>query len=208
MSEQLYDQISAFADGELPEHETELLLRRVEREPELKAALARYIAIGASMRSESRNRIATRLATRVRAVIVAEAAQEQPMRQRVHVSGRWLRPLAGFAVAATVATVAILGIQRIQSGDGAGSPQVVTAQNSRDIIGMPASQEEPSYVVPPDRGQASMAPAARLTNYVVAHSEYSSPLGRRNVLSGIIAEDPTALEEPGTNTPPAAAPVP
>jgi hypothetical protein len=27
-----------------------------------------------------------------------------------------------------------------------------------------------------------------LTNYVVAHSEYSSPLGRRSVLSGVLAE--------------------
>ena len=205
MSEQLHDQISAFVDGELPDHETELLLRRVEREPELKATLARYIAIGASMRSESRNRIANRLVSRVGAVIAAETAQTHQVRQRVHVSGRWLRPLAGFAVAATVATVAILGIQRIQTGEQAPGSQVVTAQNARDIIGMPASQDDAdSYVVPPDRGQASMAPAARLTNYVVAHSEYSSPLGRRNVLSGIIAEDPTALEESATTPAPAA----
>jgi sigma-E factor negative regulatory protein RseA len=204
MSEQLHDQISAFVDGELPEQETELLLRRVEREPELKATLARYIAIGASMRSESRNRIANRLVSRVSAVIVAEAAQTHQPRQRVRVSSRWLRPVAGFAVAATVATVAILGIQRMQAGDEA-TGQVITAQNPRDIIGMPASQDDAeSYVVPPDRGQASMAPAARLTNYVVAHSEYSSPLGRRNVLSGIIAEDPTALEESATTPAPAA----
>ena len=29
----------------------------------------------------------------------------------------------------------------------------------------------------------------RLANFVVAHSEYSSPLGRRNVLTGLVAED-------------------
>jgi len=32
-------------------------------------------------------------------------------------------------------------------------------------------------------------PATRLTNYVVAHSEYSSPLARRSVLTGVLAED-------------------
>ncbi len=29
-------------------------------------------------------------------------------------------------------------------------------------------------------------PAARLTNYVFAHSQYSSVLGQRNVLSGLL----------------------
>jgi hypothetical protein len=29
----------------------------------------------------------------------------------------------------------------------------------------------------------------RLANFVVAHSEYSSPLGRRNVLTGLVADD-------------------
>ena len=50
MSDQLYEQISAFADGELPENETELLLKRLEREPELRAALVRYHVIGANLR--------------------------------------------------------------------------------------------------------------------------------------------------------------
>jgi hypothetical protein len=29
----------------------------------------------------------------------------------------------------------------------------------------------------------------RLANFVVAHSEYSSPFGRRNVLTGLVADD-------------------
>ena len=50
--------------------------------------------------------------------------------------------------------------------------------------------DEPSYTVPTTTGQPSaFVPAARLTNYVVAHSEYSSPLGRRTVLSGVLSED-------------------
>jgi hypothetical protein len=56
--------------------------------------------------------------------------------------------------------------------------------------------EEPSYTVPAPATSGPIIPAGRLTSYVVAHSEYSSPLGRRNVLSGIIAEDPTPMDEP------------
>ncbi|HEY5807463.1 MAG TPA: hypothetical protein VIT67_05820, partial [Povalibacter sp.] len=41
---------------------------------------------------------------------------------------------------------------------------------------------------------AAFVPAARLTNYVVAHSEYSSPLGRRTVLSGVLSDDESQPE--------------
>ena len=46
MSDLLNEQLSALMDGELPPEETALLLRRLEREPELAARLARYSAIG------------------------------------------------------------------------------------------------------------------------------------------------------------------
>jgi hypothetical protein len=50
--------------------------------------------------------------------------------------------------------------------------------------------------------------AARLTNYVVAHSEYSSPLGRRSVLSGIVAEGGMPLEAKGGSSQDESAAVP
>jgi len=43
--------------------------------------------------------------------------------------------------------------------------------------------------VPTNTSQSAFVPATRLTNYVVAHSEYSSPLARRSVLTGVLAED-------------------
>jgi hypothetical protein len=53
-------------------------------------------------------------------------------------------------------------------------------------------------------------PPAMLANYVVAHSEFSSPLGRRNVLAGLIAEDsgpaPLPLQAPTATPAGAAAP--
>ena len=40
MSEQIREQVSAFLDGELPASETELLLKRLTRDAELRAQLA------------------------------------------------------------------------------------------------------------------------------------------------------------------------
>ena len=39
----------------------------------------------------------------------------------------------------------------------------------------------------------SIAPPARLANYVVAHSEYSGPLSRRMALLGLVATDPESV---------------
>ena len=54
-----------------------------------------------------------------------------------------------------------------------------------------ASNGEPErYVTPAPSSSASIAPPARLANYVVAHSEYSGPLSRRMALLGLVATDP------------------
>ena len=49
------------------------------------------------------------------------------------------------------------------------------------------------YVTPAPSSSASIAPPARLANYVVAHSEYSGPLSRRMALLGLVATDPSEV---------------
>ena len=49
--------------------------------------------------------------------------------------------------------------------------------------------EPERYTTPAFTPQTSIAPPARLANYVVAHSEYSGPLSRRLALLGLVASD-------------------
>ena len=59
------------------------------------------------------------------------------------------------------------------------------AQNA----GPPRLKEAISYTVPAAVSDApAVLPAARLTNYVFAHSNYSSGLGQNNVLSGLLTD--------------------
>jgi hypothetical protein len=59
-----------------------------------------------------------------------------------------------------------------------------------------------SYVVPTATSAPSAAiPASRLTNYVVAHSEFSSPLGRHNMMTGLLTEGSSTTEEVATADP-------
>jgi sigma-E factor negative regulatory protein RseA len=188
MTDAVNEQLSTCLDGELSAAELDLLLKRLERDPELRDALGRYTVIGEALRN-------TRpvVASRSFADKVMAAVEQQPaaVRRGFRVSPiltRSLRPVAGIGIAATVAALAIFSVQR--AGVQAPGP---TAANVRAVaptaIVAQSSDEPASYIVPTSTSQLAFVPATRLTNYVVAHSEYSSPLARRSVLTGVLAED-------------------
>src|SRR5712671_6977784 len=100
MSEQIREQVSAFLDGELPNTETELLLKRLTRDGELRESFGRFALIGEAMRGAGSSPILTRgFASRVNLAIDGEPAPMPGHAQHVR-SSRWWRPLAGVTVAA------------------------------------------------------------------------------------------------------------
>lgn len=192
MTDAVNEQLSTCLDGELSAAELDLLLKRLERDPELRDALGRYTVIGEALRN-TRPVVASRsFADKVMAAVEQEPAQKAAIARRgVHISpvlSRSLRPVAGVGIAATVAALAIFSVQRagveapgpIAANEQVAAPTAVVAQSS---------DQAASYIVPTSTSQTAFVPATRLTNYVVAHSEYSSPLARRSVLTGVLAED-------------------
>jgi sigma-E factor negative regulatory protein RseA len=188
MSEQIREQVSAFLDGELPASETELLLKRLTRDAELRESFGRYGLIGEAMRAQAPGTLSRGFAARVNGaidgepvVVLSTAAQAR--------APRWWRPIAGAAVAAGVAAVAVVALQqRSYKPMMAAAP---VAPRAAPAVIQNASREALSYTVPAMVAAApAVLPEARLTNYVFAHSNYSSLLGQRNVLSGLIAEPP------------------
>ena len=115
MSDYLRDQLSAFIDGELPKHEIELLFKRLDGNAELRATLARYTLIGESLRTRSAEGPSRTFAERVQAAVRESGPLAAGSARTANIQQwRWLKPVAGMAVAATVAAVAILGLQRLQ----------------------------------------------------------------------------------------------
>jgi hypothetical protein len=118
-------------------------------------------------------------------------------------------------VAAGVATVAIVALQQRAIAPGlrvaaTAVPQVrqvlTTSQNSPAVASAPTAREALSYTVPASSPEpaATIAPA-RLTNYVFAHSKYSSGLAQRGVLADLLIED-DGLELPPPVSQPSASP--
>ena len=213
-NEELESQLSAMFDDELPAGQCELLARRLARDEQLRARWGRYAAIGACIRGDHGVRLETTLASKVSAAI-----RQEPTPAPAPAAGGagralfspWATSLGGLATAAAVAAVAILWMR-------AEDPQVI-ARNA--AVQMPATRitsaaapvilaaaapatlpaairprpvrEPDSYVVPaaPPPGPSLMAPT-ELANYIVAHSEYSGPLMRRNALSALVGGESAA----------------
>jgi sigma-E factor negative regulatory protein RseA len=169
MTQNLQEQLSALVDDELPAAEHALLLERLARDDGLRECLGRYQL----MRDVLNNRVAMpvdgRFVHRVMATIDAEPAYQARARvawQRV------ARPLAGVAVAASVALVAVLALQNLDPDVAAPAPQV-------------ASVVAPQNGMVPVREvweRQSVPVGSRLNGYLVQHNEYAASSGVQGVL--------------------------
>jgi len=125
MNETLKQQISAYVDGELPSNESELLVRRLSQDAELRALAAEYMAIGRAVRGErgipGLDGLRARIAGELGEATPPEQVFEEPAAKRI------IRPVAGVAIAASVALVALLGLQQVGPDE---SPAATTARST------------------------------------------------------------------------------
>jgi sigma-E factor negative regulatory protein RseA len=205
MNEELDSQLSAMYDDELPPAECELLARRLSRDEQLKARWGRYAVMGAVIRAERGLRLNAPLAGRVSAVLLREPEfGSVPSRLRPRSRVRWWQPLAATAVAAGVAAISIVWLRAQSPLAGApltsqlAAPTVAVAVPLNVIVPRTSGADRAdSYVVPrPPKVAPMTVPSTELANYVVAHSMFSSPVARRNLLSAFMTSEPgTAVAE-------------
>jgi sigma-E factor negative regulatory protein RseA len=192
MTDPVPEQLSACLDGELPAVELDLLLKRTARDAQLREIIARYALISAAVRAETPAIASRGFAAKVMAAVEQEQAPTAASTAS-RTALRYLRPAAGLAVAAGVAAIAVFAVQQMEGVPAQQAPATIAGAEDPSATGpsIVAAPDDLSYVVPTSTSAALFVPATRLTNYVVAHSEYSSPLGRRSVLSSVLAEDDT-----------------
>ena len=200
MNEELDSQLSAMFDNELPAAECELLARRLSRDEQLKARWGRYAVIGATIRAEGGVRLNAALASRVSAAISSEpalAVEPAPQPKKRWESRSWWQPVASVAAVAGVAAVSIFWMRSQVAPEQppviAQAVPAVVSPNTKVVSLTPASANQvnlgPTYTVPKNSARRLVVPSTELANYVVAHSEFSSPVTRRNLLSAFMASE-------------------
>lgn len=181
------ERVSQLLDGELGEMERHRAFRDLDGNSDLRGAWERYHLIRAALRKELSSvghcRIADRVAARLRgesaqesASVAAGAPRRAPGRApgRVSQAARWI---GGFAIAASVATVAILNW-------GPVAPTVSAPAQTASVAPPTVAAVKPVAVA----GNNATAPAATagtdahlartdLSPYLVQHSEAAAATG-------------------------------
>lgn len=181
MTVNMEEQVSALLDGELPDAEAPMVVRRMARDGSLKNAALRYSLIGDALRDELPAGHVADLVGRVR-----EELREEPApgpAAAVPRSNQWRRYAGGFAVAASVALVALValpGRQELAPPPTISATEIASPSADRGI------NVQPMYTRTAGGGPD------RLTRYYVNHSEYAPAVSGRGALTRIIVIQPEA----------------
>ena len=216
IQDEVESQLSAMFDGELPATECELLSRRIDRDEILRARWSRYALIGAAMRSEPVATAPSGFARRVSAALRGTEDKPRLARGRkmlmsaalsaslvVTVAGVSISLLRGAAVDLGAGTVAqavtgtgtpggALAQAPMASGPVLATLAHVSAAPSLAAVRRSGNGEPVSYVTPASMASGNTALRTELADLIVAHSEYSTPLMRRNLLSALVSNEDAA----------------
>lgn len=132
MADKTAEQLSALIDGEGEVREWELALRRLGNDAELKDRWERYHLIGEALKNNLPDTLDLGFAERIRQAIETEQQPEpvRPPRSGIGtVVASWYKPITGFALAASVAALALLGLNLTDAGlaESAGQGPVADA---------------------------------------------------------------------------------
>lgn len=168
MKATLNEQLSALVDDELAEAEQALLLGQLARDAGLRDQLARYQVISDALRSNLPHRVDTGFYQRVHTAL----AQEAEIHTAPYHVKTLFKPLAGLALAASVAVVAVLSLQSVREQDTGGAPAIASAPGVNDYI-------RAENTLPP----VALRNSARgLDVYLVNHNEYAVNRGMQGML--------------------------
>ncbi|HDK02551.1 MAG TPA: hypothetical protein ENG84_01690 [Gammaproteobacteria bacterium] len=186
MNEHIHEQLSAFMDGELESEPARFLVSSLLQDAGVRARWERYHLIREALDRGLPRNVDAGFADRVYEALSRESGRRgrdgrdgRHGRRRFALPAVVTRPLAGLAVAAAVATVAVLGFQY------SGSPSLHSTS-------APIASTAPTGSADYEPAAVQSADAARLNAYLVNHSEYARGAGMGGMLSyvRIVGYDP------------------
>ena len=174
MSKETREHLSSLMDGEISRDASRFLVRRLGSDQDLCATWARYHVVRDCLRNPDGGYARDDLCSRVREAI-EQADAPAPARR---VGQRWLRPVAGAAIAASVALVAVMAVSPGQA------PTLPTA-----TTGVASSNGAEPFVSPQGRSSSTVATRAAsarsLDRYLLRHYQATGAGGART-FSGFV----------------------
>ncbi|QKK03324.1 MAG: hypothetical protein HND55_12055 [Pseudomonadota bacterium] len=168
MTESNREYLSCLMDGELDRSARRFLLRRLADDAEMKATWQRFHLVRACLHQE--NFATADLSERVSSALDGEALEASPGR-----SGRWLRPVAGSVIAASVALMAIVGINSTMLEQEADR----STQSGPGFVSQPTSLDRSfnQSAVPVSYSEQPADVRQRIGGYVLRHHQAAGGAG-------------------------------
>jgi len=168
MTETSRDNLSCLMDGELDRKGRKFFLRRLAADADMKARWNRLHTVRACLHQE-------RLAGRDLVARVAAALDGEPKPSR-SLPARLLRPVAGGVIAASVAVMAIVGINSsMLEQQGAGSGEI----EEPGFVSRPSELDRPftQSAVPVSYSEDRREQRQRISGYVMRHHQAAGSTG-------------------------------
>ena len=198
MSKESLEHLSSLMDGELSREAGQFLTRRLFTDEEMCGKWERYHLIRDCIRQPGSKQVVTGLSMRLQATLSAEEAPTASVGRLKN----WLKPVSGFAIAASVALVAIM-VAAPQPGQVASenAPATVVQANKpfvspNTVMVTPASQAV-SY------SPSQQVNTNRLNAYLLRHNQMARTAGRQGFVSfvPIVATPAVSASEAGDGQP-------
>jgi len=201
MSRINYEDISAFMDGELDDR-TDEVIDHLITDVATRGTWMRYHLINQAVKQSLPSHLDPRLSTTISEKLREEATVLRPAREKLM---SYLKPAAGLAIAASVASVAILSVQQQRQEtipDPADNPVMASSQpgvplerQMQNPAARPASID--NMRSSPDNHRAAVervrrsGPNSRLNSYLINYNEYHANAGMQGMLpyARIVAHD-------------------
>ncbi len=183
MTETNREHLSSLMDGELERGARAFVLRRLSNDDELSGRWRRYHMVRACLQRELRS--GADLTARV-----AAALGEEPVMPQPSAAARWLKPVGGAAIAASVAVFALVGIN--SSLLERGQPEVLAEQPGFVSQPTPFDWSFAQPLVPVSFSETTAADRQRISGYVLRHNQAAGSVGFVSYVPIVV----------GTRTPP------
>lgn len=168
------EEFSAFIDGELAERDTNQLIDATKTDADVRGTFARYHLIGDVMRTTLPERISPHFADAVSTAIATEPTVLAPKSRARSI----VKTVTGFTIAAIVAAIAVLGLQRIDNRVRQSEPQIAESGMGNSATSQQATLAELGF-----EGRRIVPFASRLNSYLVNHNQYKSNIAVHGVVS-------------------------
>ena len=195
MNKETLEHISSLMDGELSRETGLFLTRRLSADHELTGTWQRYHLIRDCMRQPGGAVPLVNLSQRMKNAL----SEEQSAPASVWSSNRWLKPVSGLAVAASVALMAIVAVgpdQQLADSDIATGPAVQPFSSPNILPAVPRTQ---AASFSPQSQAEAQAREAKLNSYLLRHNQSSSSFATQGFLGFVPIVSSAETEKPATD---------